>query len=169
MSNDQDKWGGSSWGSASSSPAAGPMGGGASIWAGFESLEVAPSRAPYIPAGFAGVLEVSSLKVVRSQKNRGRPVFVAAFEAVDEAHAGERYDWVAKADEESYLRAIKALMCALNPSADPRTFSAEVMDRATSEEQPLRGRRVSARAEEIITRAGNPFTKVHFYAARSEG
>lgn len=159
----QGGWGGSA--------AGGATGGGASIWAGFETLQVSPSRAPYIPAGFSGVLVVDELKVISSAKNRGRPVFVASFiEASGEGEGeGARYDWVAKADEESYMRAIKSLMCALNPAADPATFTAQVMERATSQEQPLRGRSVSVRAEEIITKSGNPFTKVHFYAVRGEG
>jgi len=164
MTWDNDNNGGA-WGAASSAATGGaPVGGGASIWAGFEALEVSPSRAPYIPAGFSGVLEVAELKVVSSKKNRGRPVFIASFIERGGEGEGGRFDWVAKADEESYMRAIKALMCALNPKADPSTFTSAVMERATSSEQPLKGRLVSARAEEIITRSGNPFTKVHFYA-----
>lgn len=155
---------GGAWGAASSAAVGG--GSGASIWAGFESLEVSAARAPYIPAGFSGVLEVVELKVISSQKNRGRPLFIASFiERGEGGGEAGRYDWVAKADEESYMRAIKALMCALNPAADPSTFTSAVMERATSSEQPLRGRSVSVRAEEITTRSGNPFTKVHFFAA----
>lgn len=161
--NNNNQGGRGSWAAAS------VVDGGISIWAGFETLQVSPSRAPYIPAGFSGVLVVDELKVISSAKNRGRPVFVASFIEASGEGEGARYDWVAKADEESYMRAIKSLMCALNPAADPATFTAQVMERATSQEQPLRGRSVSVRAEEIITKSGNPFTKVHFYAVRGEG
>jgi len=170
MNNDNNQgWGGGGgWGSAPQDQ--GAMGGGGSVWAGFDQIESAPSRAPYIPAGFSGVLGVKELKVIKSVKNRNRPVFVASFEVIDGAingeavRAGSQFDWVAKADELPYLQNIKALVVALNPDADPRSFGAEIMEALTGPDQPAKGLQVSARAEEILTRAGNSFTKVHWFA-----
>jgi len=153
------------WGDA---PASGAVNGSASVWAGFESIETAPARAPFIPAGLDGVLSVLELKVIQSVKNRNRPVFVAQFEVVSGSLNGEplregaRFDWVAKVDELPYLQNIKALVSALNPAADPRSFGAEVMEALTGPAQEAKGLRVAVRSEQITTRAGNDFTKVHW-------
>lgn len=169
MSDNNQGWNnGGGWGAPAGDQ--GPMSGGGSVWAGFDGVEPPPPRAPYIPAGFTGLLGVKELKVVKSVKNRNRPVFVASFEVIEGAvngevsRAGSQFDWVAKADELPYLQNIKALVVALNPDADPRSFGAEVMDALTGPEQPAKGLKVSARAEEILTRAGNTFTKVHWFA-----
>ncbi|MBM4290093.1 MAG: hypothetical protein FJ138_00480 [Deltaproteobacteria bacterium] len=152
------------WGAA---PAA-PMGGAQpSPWDNFGSIEAAPARNGYIPAGFAGELEVLELKVVSSAKNNNRPIFVASFRAiaVPSVEPVVCWDWVAKADERPYLINIKALVCALNPNGDPRSFGREVMEALTGPEQPARGLRVRFRSEAIETKRGSSFTKIHWFPA----
>jgi hypothetical protein len=152
------------WGAA---PAA-PMGGAQpSPWDNFGSIEAAHARNGYIPAGFAGELEVLELKVVSSAKNNNRPVFVASFRAiaVPSVEPVVCWDWVAKADERPYLINIKALVCALNPNGDPRSFGREVMEALTGPEQPARGLRVRFRSEAIETKRGSSFTKIHWFPA----
>lgn len=152
------------WGAA---PAA-PMGGAQpSPWDNFGSIEAAHARNGYIPAGFAGELEVLELKVVSSAKNNNRPIFVASFRAiaVPSVEPVVCWDWVAKADERPYLINIKALVCALNPNGDPRSFGREVMEALTGPEQPARGLRVRFRSEAIETKRGSSFTKIHWFPA----
>jgi hypothetical protein len=153
--------GGGGWGSAPSAPV------GGSPWDNFESIEPASARNGYIPAGLEGVLEVIDLKVVSSKKNNNRPVFIASFKAVavPGVEVGVCWDWVAKADERPYLINIKALICALNPEGDPRSFGREVMDALTGPEQPARGLSVRFRSESIETKRGSSFTKIHWFPA----
>ena len=68
-------------------------------------------------------------------------------------------------NEDVYLRNIKALICALNPEADPSSFGREVMEHLTGPEQPCRGLKVRLKTEMIQTQRGNNFTKVSWYTA----
>ena len=138
---------------------------GSSIWDNFEDIESPAQRNGYVPAGIDSAVKIIELKVIQSVKNNNRPVFVATVETLDENRA--RYDWVAKADERPYLQNIKALVCAINPEGDPRSFGRELMDALTGPDQPATGKTVHLRSEEIITRNGNPFTKCHWSPARS--
>jgi len=152
------------WGAAPAAPTGGAQ---PSPWDNFGSIEAAHARNGYIPAGFAGELEVLELKVVSSAKNNNRPVFVASFRAiaVPSVEPVVCWDWVAKADERPYLINIKALVCALNPNGDPRSFGREVMEALTGPEQPARGLRVRFRSEAIETKRGSSFTKIHWFPA----
>lgn len=138
---------------------------GGSVWDNFEDIESPAQRNGYVPAGVDSDVRIIELKVIQSIKNNNRPVFVATVELVDEAR--NRYDWVAKADERPYLQNIKALVCAINPEGDPRSFGRELMDALTGPEQAGAGKTVHLRSEEIMTRNGNPFTKCHWSPARS--
>lgn len=138
---------------------------GSSIWDNFEDVESPAQRNGYVPAGIDSAVKIIELKVIQSVKNNNRPIFVATVETLDEARA--RYDWVAKADERPYLQNIKALVCAINPEGDPRSFGRELMDALTGPEQPAAGKTVHLRSEEIITRNGNPFTKCYWSPARN--
>jgi hypothetical protein len=142
-----------------------PAQGGSSIWDNFENVDSPAQRNGYVPAGINSAVKIIELKVIQSVKNNNRPVFVATVEIMDETRA--RYDWVAKADERPYLQNIKALVCAINPEGDPRSFGRELMDALTGPEQPAAGKTVHLRSEEIMTRNGNPFTKCHWSPARS--
>jgi len=135
-----------------------------SVWDGFENIEARRARNEYLPAGLEAVLSVVELKVVTSQKNPGQNVFVAVLEHEEEG-IKKRYDWLAKLSERAYLIAIKSLVCALNPEADESSFGKQAMDHITSTEQPCRGMRVHVRTEQIETRKGNLFTKVHWSPA----
>jgi len=159
--NNQNNQNNQGWGA----PPPAPMGG--SPWDNFGSIEAAPARNDYIPAGFAGELEVLELKVISSIKNNNRPVFVASFKAISvpSVEPVVCWDWVAKADERPYLINIKALVCALNPGGDPRSFGREVMEALTGPDQPARGVRVRFRSEAIETKRGSSFTKVHWFPA----
>lgn len=136
-----------------------------SIWGNFEEVSVAPQRNAYIPSGLDCDAEIIELKVIQSVKNNNRPVFVATLQTVEENPA--RYDWVAKADEQAYQRNIKALVIALNPSADPRSIGGALMDELTGPSQPAQGKKVHLRSETIQTRSGHDFTKVHWARAHS--
>jgi hypothetical protein len=141
------------------------------IWAGFEDVETAPARNEYLPAGVRGEVEIVELKVISSQKNNNRPMFVGVVKPTenctlnnDEIPAGVAWDWVAKADERPYLVAIKSLVMALNPDGDPSTFGQELMDALTGPDQPAKGLKVQCRSEAIVTSRGNDFTKVYWRA-----
>jgi len=138
---------------------------GTSIWDNFEDIESPAQRNGYVPAGINSAVKILELKVIQSVKNNNRPIFIATVEIMDETRA--RYDWVAKVDERPYLQNIKALVCAINPEGDPRSFSRELMDAQTGPEQPASGKCVHLRSEQITTRNGNPFTKCHWSPARS--
>jgi hypothetical protein len=94
--------------------------------------------------GSRGELEVIGAQGdEQRKKNNNRPVFVASFKAISvpSVEPVVCWDWVAKADERPYLINIKALVCALNPGGDPRSFGREVMEALTGPEQPARGLR----------------------------
>lgn len=136
----------------------------ASPWDNFDTVETRTARNEYLPAGLNTVATVKELKTVQSQKNIGQQVFVAVLEVEDENGRRRSYDWVAKMTERPYLTAIKALMCALNPDADPSSIGRETMEYTCGPEQPCKGLEVFVRTEEITTTRGNLFTKVHWSA-----
>ena len=138
---------------------------GASPWDGFDAVETRTARNEYLPAGLNTVATVKELKTVMSQKNLGQQVFVAVLEIEDAEGQRRAYDWVAKMSERAYLTAIKSLMCALNPEADPSSIGRETMEYTCGPEQPCKGLAVWVRTEEITTTRGNQFTKVHWNAA----
>jgi hypothetical protein len=133
-----------------------------SPWDNFETVESSRDKNAYVPADLDESVKVIELKTIQSVKNNNRPVFIATVETA----AGIRYDWVAKADERPYLQNIKALVMALNPEGDPRTFGRALMEALTGPEQPAAGMRVHLRSEPIVTRGGNDFTKVYWSPAR---
>lgn len=149
---------GNSWTSAPAAPS------GASPWDGFDVVETRTARNEYLPAGLNTVATVKELKTVMSQKNIGQQVFVAVLEVEDEDGRRRAYDWVAKMSERAYLTAIKSLMCALNPEAEPSSIGRETMEYTCGPEQPCKGLQVWVRTEEITTTRGNQFTKVHWSA-----
>lgn len=153
-------WNTNSWNSAPSAPSA-PS---ASPWEGFDVVETRPIRNGYLPAGLDTIATVKELKTVMSQKNIGQQVFVAVLEVEDENGMRRGYDWVAKMSERPYLTAIKSLMCALNPDADPSSIGRETMEYTCGPEQPCKGLNVRVRTEEITTSRGNLFTKVNWSA-----
>tara|TARA_Y100000114_G_scaffold62943_1_gene57688 strand:- start:1783 stop:2298 length:516 start_codon:yes stop_codon:yes gene_type:complete len=143
---------------------------GASIWDNFETIETSPQRNAYVPANIDSNVKIVELKTIYSIKNNNRPVFVATIELqnskTDETQVTQRFDWVAKADERPYLQNIKALICAINPEGDPRSFGRDLMEAITGPEQPAFGKVVHLRSEQILTRNGNEFTKCHWSPAR---
>lgn len=151
------------WGNAPQTQAQAPAQ-GPSIWDNFEEIDTTPQRNGYIPPGLDCDAEIIELKVIQSVKNNNRPVFIATIQVCDETNA--RYDWVAKADERPYLQNIKALVCALNPNGDPRSFGRAVMEEITGPDQAAAGKRVHLRSEQIQTKKGGDFTKCHWSPAR---
>ena len=147
-----------SWTSAPSAPA------GASPWDGFDAVETRTARNEYLPAGLNTAATIKELKTVMSQKNLGQQVFVAVLEIEGENGQRRAYDWVAKMSERPYLTAIKSLMCALNPEADPSSIGRETMEFTCGPDQPCKGLEVRVRTEEITTSRGNQFTKVYWSA-----
>ena len=143
---------------------------GASIWDNFETVETSPQRNGYVPPNLDCNVKIIELKTIHSIKNNNRPVFVATIEtqgsSPDEGQITQRFDWVAKADERPYLQNIKALVCAMNPEGDPRSFGRELMEAITGPDQPARGKIIHLRSEQILTRNGNEFTKCHWSPAR---
>ena len=137
------------------------------IWNDFEEVEERPARNKFIPAGLDGVVKINELKTVASIKNAGRPIFIASIEFVEGqgAEPGERFDWVAKADEQSYRMTIKSLIRSLNPEGDPATINKDLMIMLTGPDQPAKGERVRVRTEAILTSRGNDFTKVYWAPA----
>ena len=142
-----------------------------SIWDGFENVETSSDRNGYLPAGINGIATMVSLKTITS-KMSGQPVFVAEVE-ID----GSRFDWIAKLPrvagnptmaEQMYLRNVKSLVCALNPSADPRSFGPQLMGHLTGPEQPATGLQVRVRTEEVKMKNGSPFTKVYWSPAPAQ-
>ena len=138
-----------------------------SVWDSFETIEPKRAKNDYLPAGVDGVFKIIEMKVIQSVKNNNRPMFIASIELIDGVggESGQRWDWVAKADERAYLQNIKSLVCALNPQADPRTFGRELMDKLCGPEQPAAGLTVRCRTEAIQTQKGHDFTKVHWSPA----
>jgi len=134
-----------------------------SVWDNFETVDTTPNRNGYLPPNLDTHVTIIELKVIQSVKNNNRPVFVATIETEE----GARYDWVAKADERPYLQNIKALVCAINPQGDPRSFGRALMEALTGPDQQAAGKRVHVRTETILTRNGNEFTKCHWSPARS--
>ena len=161
MTWNNNSWGGST--AASSSPSSSPSSSTASPWDNFETVETRTARNDYLPAGLNTVATIKELKTVSSQKNLGQLVFVAVLEVEHDGHR-RCYDWVAKMSERPYLTAIKMLMCALNPEADPSSIGRETMEYTCGAEQPCKGLEVRVRTEEITTTRGNLFTKVHWTA-----
>ena len=142
---------------------------GASIWDNFETVETSPQRNGYVPPNLDCNVKIIELKTIHSIKNNNRPVFVATIEtqgSPDEGQITQRFDWVAKADERPYLQNIKALVCAMNPQGDPRSFGRDLMEAITGPDQPARGKIIHLRSEQIMTRNGNEFTKCHWSPAR---
>ncbi len=143
---------------------------GASIWENFSDVETSPQRNGYVPPNIDSNVRVIELKVVYSVKNNNRPVFIATIETIELSHEGsqgsQRFDWVAKADERPYLQNIKALVCAMNPEGDPRSFGREVMEALTGPDQPAKGKIIHLRSEQITTKNGNDFTKCYWSPAR---
>lgn len=137
---------------------------GTSIWDNFESVDTAPQRNGYVPPNLDLNVRIIELKTIQSIKNNNRPVFIATIETIEETP--NRYDWVAKADERPYLQNIKALVCAINPEGDPRSFGRQLMEALTGPEQPARDKIVHLRSEQIMTRSGSEFTKCHWSPAR---
>tara|TARA_Y100001937_G_scaffold128569_1_gene205937 strand:- start:3141 stop:3644 length:504 start_codon:yes stop_codon:yes gene_type:complete len=137
---------------------------GGSIWDNFENVDTAPQRNGYVPPNLDCNVKIVELKTIQSIKNNNRPVFIATIETIEETP--NRYDWVAKADERPYLQNIKALVCAINPEGDPRSFGRELMEALTGSDQPATGKIVHLRSEQIMTRNGNEFTKCHWSPAR---
>jgi hypothetical protein len=135
-----------------------------SVWDGFETIEARRARNDFLPVDMEAVMSIVELKVVASKKNPGQTVFVAVLEH-EENGIKKRYDWLAKLSERAYLIAIKSLVCALNPDADESSFGKEAMDHITGSQQPCRGMRVHVRTEQIETKKGNLFTKVHWSPA----
>lgn len=133
-----------------------------SPWDNFESVESTREKNAYVPADLDEQVKVIQLKTIQSVKNNNRPVFVATIETGD----GTRYDWVAKADERPYRQNIKALVMALNPEGDPRTFGRALMEALTGPDQPAAGMFVHIRSEPIVTRGGHDFTKVYWSPVR---
>lgn len=137
---------------------------GASVWEGFENIEAKKGKNEYLPVDIDSVMTVEELKVVQSMKNPGQNVFVAVLSMQDENGTKKSYDWVAKMTERAYLIAIKSLVCAINPEADASHFGADVMNHITGAEQPCKGLQVRVKTEEIETKKGNKFTKVHWFS-----
>jgi len=133
-----------------------------SVWDNFETVDTSPQRNGFVPPNLDAHVTIVELKTIQSVKNNNRPIFVATIET----EGGARYDWVAKADERPYLQNIKALVVALNPEGDPRSFGRALMEALTGPEQPAAGKRVHVRSETILTRNGNEFTKCHWSAPR---
>lgn len=131
-------------------------------WDGFDQIETRPARNAYLPSGLNCEAKIIELKTVKSQKNMGQLVFVAVVEIENFDGQREHYDWVAKMGERAYLVAIKSLMCAINPEADPSQIGSDVMQAACGPDQPCSGAVVRVRTETIQTRAGNDFTKVYW-------
>jgi len=133
-----------------------------SVWDNFETIDTTPARNGYLPPNLDTHVTIVELKTIQSVKNNNRPVFIATIETEE----GSRYDWVAKADERPYLQNIKALVCALNPEGDPRSFGRALMEALTGPDQPAAGKRVHVRTETIQTRNGHEFTKCHWSPSR---
>lgn len=135
-----------------------------SVWDSFEEIEPKRAKNDYLPAGVDGVVKIIEMKVIQSVKNNNRPMFIASIELVEGigGQAGQRWDWVAKADERAYLQNIKSLICSLNPEGDPRSFGRELMEKLCGPEQPAAGLTVRCRTEQIQTSKGFDFTKVHW-------
>lgn len=147
----------SSWTSAPATSSSSP-------WDNFDTVEARTARNEYLPPNLNTVATVRELKTVASQKNIGQQVFVAVLEIEDNNGQRRTFDWVAKMSERPYLTAIKSLMCALNPEADPSSIGRETMEYTCGPDQPCKGFEVRVRTEEITTTRGNLFTKVYWSA-----
>ena len=144
----------------------------ASVWNNFEDVEATTAKNDYVPAELQGHVQVVQMKTILSKKNNQRPIFICSFSTTadctvngEQVEVGTVYDWLAKADEDSYRRNIKRLVLALNPEADPRSFGKELMLAITGPEQPARGALFRIRTEQILTQKGHEFTKCHFFPA----
>ena len=169
----------STWEKEKSQSQSGGWGAGAgkNHFRGFDQIDPQMTRNPYIPGDCSGRLAVEECRVVESTQRAKGAFFLVSFTAteplvgykiegeervVSRVEQGDPVDWLAKLDNESYLRSIKALMLALNPDASPRDFTEETMNAIVSEEQPLTGVTVKFRSSMIKTSKGSDFTKIYW-------
>ena len=144
-----------------------------SIWDDFEEVQATPAKNDYVPAELVGHCTVVQMKTIISQRDR-TPIFICSFATTEDCtlngeplEKGTVYDWVAKAEQETYKKNIKRLVMALNPEADPRSFNKDLMVALTGPKQPAKGAIFRIRTEQIKTTKGLDFTKCHYYPAMS--
>lgn len=123
----------------------------------------------YVLAGVYPVVEVEAVKIVSSRK--GDDIFIAELRIlqslVDERPEGTQMSWAANFRHDATAGNVKSFLAAtMNvPAAEVDADGARF---ACSEENPCQGRLLRIEAANIVTKAGNDFTRCSFRALPDE-
>lgn len=110
-----------------------------------------------------GVYDLT-IRAVKALEDRKKiATFVVEFDVdrstVAEHPAGTVVSWIVKLDKEPALGNIKMFIAAAS-GCSPEEIEEKDVEEAIASEQPLKGVKLTASANNITTRAGNPFTKI---------
>ena len=138
-----------------------------SLFNGIESSQVY-GAGNYITAG-THELEVHECSTFESSQNPGRFYFCVEADVLSstaDAHApGTRVTWLVNMQQPSSLSHCMGFALALNPEATQADITSEFMEGICADDQPIRGTRVRAFANNVKTKAGGDFTKVSWEAS----
>lgn len=140
----------------------------ASFFTGIEKAKTYGASQYLTPGNYT--LQVSNISVIDSQRTPGRNFFLVEFSVVEtdspDYKAGSTVSWMVDLTREDTAHPnIKGFALALLPDVTDEDITSGAMDALIEKDQPARGLNVKAKAWNIVTRAGNDFTKVTWSAS----